>query len=107
MTVIVLCLFLTVLCFRLQCLIVVLLSYRNKLEDYHDSMLGNKVRKKANIRNQIPHLTHDPIWESGKSTRKHHIQEKQVVSPFQASSRKAVRNIQYRMTDSMIDKHKT
>ena len=44
-----------------------------------------KVGKKAKIRNrynQVPHLTRDTVWESGKYTRKHYIQESQEVSPF-------------------------
>ena len=68
-------------------------------------MLG-KVRKKANIRNrynQMPHLTQDTIWESGKHTRKHHTQESQEVSSFPASDQKDARNRQ----DSVKAKHKT
>ena len=65
-----------------------------------------KVRKKANIRNrnnQVPHQTQDTIWESDKKTRKHHIQEGQEVSPFQAGDRRVARNRQV----SMTDKHAT
>ena len=54
-----------------------------------------KVRKKAKIRNQynqVPHLTKDTIWESDKSSRKHHIQESQEVNPFPAGGHMAVRN---------------
>ena len=56
-----------------------------------------------NHHNQIPHLTKDIIRESGKNTRKHHIQESQEVSPFQAGDQKGARNRQ----DSMIENHKT
>ena len=38
-----------------------------------------KVRQKEKIRNQIPHLTWDIIWESDKNTRKHHMF---IVVPF-------------------------
>ena len=66
----------------------------------------NKVRKKENIRNrhnQIPHPAQDTIWERNKYTRKHHAQESQEVSPFQAGDHKAARN----RHDSMADmKHK-
>ena len=54
-----------------------------------------KVREKANIRNrcithvqechlknQVPRLTQDTIWESDKSKRKYHTQKSQAVSPF-------------------------
>ena len=61
-----------------------------------------KVRKKAKTRNRcdlIPHLTKDTILDSDKSTRKHHKQESQEVSPFPAGDHKAARNIQ----DSMAN----
>ena len=57
--------------------------------------------KKAKIRNrynQVPHLTRDTIWESDKTSRKHHTQENQEVSSFPAIDHKAARNRQ----DSMI-----
>ena len=56
-----------------------------------------KVRKKVKIRdryNQVAHLTQDNTWESDKSTRKHHIQESQEVSPFPAGDYKASTNRQ-------------
>ena len=68
--------------------------------------IKDKVRKKAKIRNrynQVPYLTKDAIWESGKNTRKRHIQESQEVSPFPAGDHKAARNRQ----DCMTDKHET
>ena len=43
------------------------------------------------------------MLESDNNTRKHHIQERQEVSPFQAGSHKAARNRQ----DSMTDTHET
>ena len=62
-----------------------------------------EVRKKAKIRNQYnqaPQLTQDTIWESDKSTIKHHIQESQEVSPFSAGDHKATKNRQENMTDT-------
>ena len=53
--------------------------------------------------NQIAHLTQDHIWESDKKSRKHHIQERQEVSPFSAGVHKTARNRQGSMTDM---KHK-
>ena len=59
--------------------------------------MGYKVRKNAKIwdrYNQIARLTQDTIWESGQTTRKHHIQEAKGSTPFPAK-------------DSMTDmKHK-
>ena len=52
------------------------------------------MKKKANIRNrynQVPHLSRDTIRESDKTTRKHHIQESQEVSPFPEGDQKATR----------------
>ena len=40
----------------------------------------------------VPHLARDIIWESDKSTRKHHTQESQEVSPFPAGDHRAARN---------------
>ena len=34
-----------------------------------------KTTKISNQYNQVPHLTKDIIWESGKTTKKHHTQE--------------------------------
>ena len=51
-----------------------------------------KVSKKAKTRNrydQVPQLTQDITWESGKNTRTHHIQETQEVITFQAGDDKA------------------
>ena len=59
--------------------------------------------EKAKIRaryNQVPHLTQDTTWESDKNTRKHHIQESQDISPFQAGDHKAAMNRQDCMTDT-------
>ena len=53
--------------------------------------------------NQVPHLTQDTIWENDKNTRKHHIQESQVVSPFPAVDHKAARNRQDKQ-DTQITK---
>ena len=41
------------------------------------------------------------IWESDINTRKHHTQESQKVSPFQACVHKAARNRQ----DSLTKRH--
>ena len=60
------------------------------------------VQRKAKIRNQynqILHSNQDTIFESDKSTRKHHILESQEVSPFPTGDHKAARNRQ----DSMAD----
>ena len=38
-------------------------------------------------------LTQDIIWESGKNTRKHHVQESLNVSPFPAGDLKAARRV--------------
>ena len=65
-----------------------------------------KVRKKVKIRNrynQVAQLTQDTTWESDKSTRKHHIQESQEVSPSPTGDLKASTNRQDSMTDT---KHK-
>ena len=62
--------------------------------------LLNKVRKKAKIRNrynQAPHLTQDTTWESNKNTIKHHIQERQEVSPCPGGDHKAAMNRQENM----------
>ena len=67
--------------------------------------VNNDKVKKAKIRNrynQVPHLTRDTIWESGKNTRKHHTQEIQEVSLFPAGDHKAARN----RKDSIINKDK-
>ena len=58
------------------------------------------LRRNAKIRNQynqIPKPTQVTILESDK---KHHIQESQEVSPFQAGDHKAARNRQDSMTDT-------
>ena len=52
---------------------------------------------------QGTHLTQDTICDSDKNSRKHHILESQVASPFPAGEHKAPRNRQ----DSMTDKQKT
>ena len=44
--------------------------------------------------NQVPHLTQDTIWESGKNRNNHHTQESQEVSHFPAVDHKAARNNQ-------------
>ena len=44
--------------------------------------------------NQVPHLTQDTTWGSDKNTRKHHIQESQDASPFQAGDHEAAINRQ-------------
>ena len=44
--------------------------------------------------NRVPHLTQDTTWESDKNTRKHHIQESQEASPFQAGDHEAAMNRQ-------------
>ena len=59
------------------------------------------VRKEAEIRNRYnlaPHLTQDTTWEADKNTIKHHIQESQEVSPFQAGDHMATMNRQENMT---------
>ena len=48
-------------------------------DDVKQSKLEGKDQESIH---SIPHLTKDTIWESGKNTRKHHIQESQAVSPF-------------------------
>ena len=53
--------------------------------------------------NQVPNVTKDTTWESDQNTRKHHIQESQEVSPFQAYDHKIAMNRQDSMTDT---KHK-
>ena len=66
-----------------------------------------KVKKKAKVRNrynQVPHLTRDTIWKSDINTRKHHTQERQEVSPFQAGNQKAAKE-QTRQYNK--DKHET
>ena len=64
------------------------------------------IKKKAKIRNrynQVANLTEDNTWISDYSTRKHHIQESQVASPFPAGGHKAAMD----RHDSMKDtKHK-
>ena len=63
------------------------------------SFESKEEEKIKNWYNQVPHLTRDTAWlESDKNTRKHHTQESQEVSPFQASDHKAARNRQ----DSLI-----
>ena len=50
-----------------------------------------KVRKKANNRNQynqVPHLIQDITLEVDKNTRKHHIKESKEVSPLLAGDHK-------------------
>ena len=62
-----------------------------------------KVKKKAYIKNrynQVLTPAQDTIWENDKNTRKHHTQESQEVSPFQAGEHKAVKSRQ----DSIINK---
>ena len=57
--------------------------------------LITKVSKKAKIRkryNQVPNLTQGTTWKSDKNTSKHHTQESQDVSPFQAGDNKATIN---------------
>ena len=69
---------------------------------------SNKVRPKAKIRNpfnQIPHLTQDTIWESVTNTRKHHIQERQEVSPFPAGDHKAASNKHDSLTQNTNNKN--
>ena len=69
----------------------------------HFDNLSSTVKKKAkrrNLYNQVPHLTKDTIWESGKNTRKHHTQESQEVSPFPAGDHKAARNRQDIITNT-------
>ena len=54
-----------------------------------------KVRKRAKIRNrynQAPQLTQDNNGESDNVTIRHHIQESQEVSPFQAGDHMASTN---------------
>ena len=66
-----------------------------------------KVKKKANIRiryHQITHPTLDTTRESDKNTRKHHTQEHEEVSPFQADHHKAARN---RQDNTIKQKHET
>ena len=60
----------------------------------HHSHEISKVKKKTKIRNQVPHLTRDTIWQSDKNTRKHLTQESQEVSSFQAGDHKAATNRQ-------------
>ena len=51
---------------------------------------------KAKIRNrynQVPHPAYDRTWESDKSTRKHHTQESQGVSPVPTGNHKAAINL--------------
>ena len=54
----------------------------NTIKDGKKAKIGNRYSK-------VPHLTQDTVWESDKSTRKHHIQESQGVSTFQGGDRKA------------------
>ena len=70
---------------------------------HHNGLIGSlplrlstdkKVKKSVKIKNQVPHLTQDTIWESDKNTRIHYTQESQDVSPFPASAHKAARNRQ-------------
>ena len=44
----------------------------------------------------IPHLTKDTVLENDKSTRKHHIQENQEVSPLSTGDHKAARSRHHR-----------
>ena len=62
-----------------------------------DKELSKKV-KLRNRYNQVPHLTQGTTWESDK-TQKHHIQERQEVSHFQAGDHKAAMSRQELTTD--------
>ena len=78
-------------------------NHRSQTSPWHheEESPEHKVRKKAKIRNpynQIPNLTQDTIWESDKNTRKHHMHESQVVSPFPAGDHKAARYRQDSLT---------
>ena len=53
--------------------------------------------------NQVPYLTKDTTREN-ENTQKHHIQECQEVSPFQAGDHKAAINRQDSMTNTRIIK---
>ena len=69
----------------------------------------NKVSKKAKIRhryNQVPHLTKDTTWENDKHKRKHHKQESQEVSHFQAGDHKAAMDRQESMTNTKQKKNR-
>ena len=74
----------------------------------HCENFTKQVGKKTKIwnrYNQVPHLTQDTIWEGCKAIRRHHIQESQEVSPFQAADHKAARNRLDSMTKTNT-KHK-
>ena len=58
---------------------------------------GTKIRNRCN---QVPYLTQDTTWESDKNTRKHHTEESQEVSPFQADAHKAAMNSKDSITDT-------
>ena len=64
------------------------------------------IKKKGKLRNQynqVPNLTQHNPWESDYNTRKHHIQEGQEASPFQAGGHRAAMDRQDSMKDT---KHK-
>ena len=65
-----------------------------------------KKAKIGNGYNQVPYLTQDTTWENDKTTRKHHIQLSQQVSPFPADDHKAATNRQDSMTDTNINNKK-
>ena len=66
-----------------------------KLHQYV-SLLKEKKKQRSEIDTIKYHIrdTQDTTWESDKNTRKHHTQENQEVSPFQAGDHKAARNKQ-------------
>ena len=39
----------------------------------------------------MPHLSQSTIWESDTNSRKHHVQESQMASPFPAGDHNAAR----------------
>ena len=82
-------------------------NYRFWNKKLYFTLNGNifKVSKRAKIRNQnnqVPHLIQDITWESDKTTRKHHIQESQEVSPFQVDGHKTAMNRQESMTNTTL-----
>ena len=60
-------------------------------------IVRDKVKKKAKARNRynkLTHMTQDMVWygKVTKTTRKHHIQGSQEVSPFPTGDHKAAIN---------------
>ena len=57
-------------------------------------------KDQESIYNQVPHLTNDnftgtPYGKVAKSTREHHIQESQEISPFPTGDHKDARNVNW------------